>query len=309
MSSKKPISVVFFGTPEFAVPSLNMLLKQGYDIKVVVTQTDKKIGREQKIVFSVVKEFALGNNLKVLQPASCRDQKFIEEIKKINPDLIILIAFGQIIPNEILEIPKYRALNLHASLLPCHRGASPIQAAILCNDKKTGITLIRMTKKLDAGPIIYQKEIEITENETAATLHDKLKVLAALVIKEALPKWISKELKEKPQKEKKATFCWILKREHGQIDFNKTAEEIKRQVRAFYPWPGTFIIWEGKRLKIIDVEITEEKENKKPGKLFQKNGKLFLSTKDKSLLIKKIQPEGKKEMAGEEFVRGHLKNS
>lgn len=308
MLDKKNVSVVFFGTPEFAVPSLKTLIEECYDIKAVVTQPDKKVGREQKIVFSPIKRVVLENNLKVFQPKSCKDQKFIEEIKKLNPDLILLTAFGQIIPREILEFPKFRALNLHASLLPLHRGASPIQAAILAGDKKTGITLMRMTEKLDAGPIVYQKEIEI-EEETGDTLHEKLKDLAAEVIREALPNWLSGELKEISQDDKKASFCRILKRDDGKIDFKKSAQEIERQIRAFFPWPGSFIIWEKKRIKIIDVEIAPVDSKEKPGAFCKKNGQLFLNTKDKPLFIKKLQPEGKKEITGEEFARGYLKNS
>ncbi len=307
MSRENKTSVVFFGTPEFALPSLEMLIKEGYDIKAVVTQPDKKVGRKQEVVFSPVKKLALENNLKVLQPASCKDPKFIQEIKKIKPGLIILTAFGQIIPNNVLEIPKHGALNLHASLLPRHRGASPIQAAILAGDKKTGITLIRMTEKLDAGPIIYQKEVKITEKETGATLHDKLKDLAASVVKEALPKWISGELKETPQNDKKASFCRTLKRDDGKIDFKKSAEEIERQIRAFNPWPSSFMPWQGKRLKIIKAEISSKDPKEKPGLLYKKDSQLFLATKNKSLLIKKLQLEGKKEISGKEFVRGYLK--
>ncbi|MDO8435818.1 MAG: methionyl-tRNA formyltransferase, partial [bacterium] len=204
------------------------------------------------------------------------------EILKFKPDLIILAAYGQILPKEILDIPKYGSINVHPSLLPRWRGPSPIQSAILANDQKTGVSIIKMTEKVDKGPILGQKEIGLTGKETYLDLHNRLGEMGSNLLIEIIQKWIKDEIKPEPQDDSKAVYSKIIKKEDGKIDWEKPAEEIERKIRALNPWPGTYTIQQGKILKILKVEIS--------------NGKL---------IIKEIQPEGKKPMSFEDFLRGY----
>jgi len=268
------------GTPEFGEIILEGLVKNDYKPILVITAPDKSVGRKQILTSTPVKKIAKKYNIPVVhQP---------EEVKKIKPDLIIVAAYGQILPKEILEIPKYGCLNVHPSLLPKYRGASPIQTTILNGDKETGVTIILMDEKMDHGPILGQRELEFSIfNFQFSKLHDKLAELGVKLLIETIPKWINGKIKPKPQDESKATYTKVLKKEDGKVDWSKSAQEIERQVRAFYPWPGAFFFIKHKgkilRVKILKADISKE---------------------DK-LIIKKIQPEGKKPMSFEEFKRGH----
>lgn len=295
------------GTPDFAVPVLESLIASSYSLIAVITQPDKEVGREQKLVYLPVKKLALEYNISVYQPEKL-DHETEQKISSLSPDLIAVAAYGQIIPKSILDIPKYGSINVHASLLPKYRGASPIQAAILAGEKETGITIMLMDEKMDHGPILAQKKIKIYNNETGESLHDRLAKLGAELLAETLPKWLKGKIKSKPQDHTKATFTKILTREDGHIDWTKSAEEIKCQIRAYYPWPGSWTMLNSKRLKIIQVSSLNSQLSviKKFGKVFlTENKELAIACGKGCLIIERLQLEGKKEMTAEEFLKGH----
>lgn len=309
-----PKRIIFFGTPQFAAIIFKKLISSSYKPIACVTQTDKKIGREQKIIFSPVKKLAKANNIPVLQFEKIKEKKAILKIKNLKPDIIVVAAYGQILPKEILELPKFGCINVHASLLPKYRGASPIQYAILSGDKETGITLMQMTEKMDAGPILAQKAQKIYNNDTALTLHNKLANLGASLLLEILPKISEKKIKPKPQDETKTTYTKILKKEDGKINWQNNAGYIERQVRAFVPWPGTYTFFQKNSkkilLKIKKVSILNPKircaKNANPGDLFKTTDKkLAVSCGQGSLILEKVQVEGKKEISGSDFLRGY----
>jgi methionyl-tRNA formyltransferase len=262
---------------------------------------DKPKGRKQILTPPVVKVVAKKHNIPVEQPEIIKNLKL--KIKNLKPDLGILAAYGQIIPKDILDIPKFGFLNIHPSLLPKYRGPSPIQFTILNGEKKSGVTIILMDEKIDHGPIISQKSLEIKEQETAETLH------------ETVPKWVRGLIKPKEQDDAQATFTKILFKEDGKIDWKKPVELLEREIRAFYPWPGSYIIWENKG-KLIKIKILKARAFKSPdffkvkypiGKvLVVPQNEIGIQCKKDFLLIEKLQPEGKKEMTAEDFIRGHL---
>jgi methionyl-tRNA formyltransferase len=309
MASKEKIKIIFFGTPQFAVVILKALIKIDYDIAAVFTQPDKKIGRKQEVVFSPVKDLALKNKIEIFQPESLRDTKLAEEMKKINPDLFIVAAYGKILPKEILEIPKYGAINVHASLLPKYRGASPVQCAIINGEKETGITLMKMNEKMDEGDILVQEKIKINENDTTDTLMKKMAELGAKMTVKFVSDWVEEKIKPTKQNHADATYCKTVKKEDGKIDWSNTAEEIYRQWRAYLPWPGIFsdlkIKNQQKRLKLLKIEnAPDEETGGKPGKIVKYNRGIAVQAKKGLVILKKIQLEGKKEMDVSDFVRG-----
>jgi len=268
------------GTPEFGAIILKSLIENDLKPDLVITQPDKPVGRKQIITPPQVKVLAQENNIPVIQPAELKE--IIEDIKEMNPDLIITAAYGELIPKEVLDIPKHKTINVHPSLLPKYRGASPIQSVILNGDKKTGVTIMLVDEKLDSGPILSQEEIEIKEKETAKELHDKLATLGADLLIKTIPQWVLGTIEEKEQNEDEATYFNVIEKEDGKIDWKESAETIERKVRAFNPWPGTYTFYNEKILKILEAEVTGTK-----------------------LIIKKVQLEGKKPMSFEEFLRGH----
>jgi len=303
------IKIVFFGTPEFAAVILKALIDSDFDISAVFTQPDKKVGRKQEVIFSPVKDLALKNKIKIFQPQDLRESGLSEEIRKIKPDLFIVAAYGKILPNVILEIPKLSAINVHASLLPKYRGASPVQCAILEGEEETGVTLMRMNEKMDEGDILVQEKIKIDKNETADILLGKLGKLGAKMIVEFIPKWIEKKIEPVEQDHGRATYCKPVKREDGKINWNAAAEEIFCQWRAYHPWPGIFselnIKNQPKRLKLLEIDIAPNVETGgKQGKIIKYNQETAVQAKKGLILLKKIQLEGKKEMDVDEFVRG-----
>ena len=303
--------IIFIGTPDFAVPSLNKLIESNYNIISIITQPDKKVGRKQEVVFSPVKKVALKHNIPLLQPQKIKE--IYSEIKDLNPNIIITAAYGQIIPKDILNIPKFGCINIHSSLLPKYRGASPIQYAILEGNEKTGVTIIEMNEKLDEGDIISQKDIEIGNTDTASSLHNKLSDLGANLLLKTLPKIFENKIKCTPQNHNSATYSKILKKEDGKIDWNKNADEIERMVRALYPWPGVCAVIKdqgsrinNKILKIIQVKILVTDKNLNPGTIFKtKDSNLAAKSKKNALILEKVQLEGKKVMTGQEFIRGY----
>lgn len=304
------LKIIFMGTPEFGAIILEELIKGGYPPVLVITAPDKPVGRKQIITPPPVKISAQKYNIPVLQPEKILNLK--SEILNLNPDLIIVAAYGQILPKEILEIPKYGCLNVHPSLLPRWRGASPIQYTILNGDKETGITIILMTEKVDKGDIIAISKFQITNPKiTCPELLKELANLGAKLLVKTIPKLVKNEIKPKPQNGLKATYSKILKKKDGKIDWKKPAEYIERQIRTFYPWPGSFCFLDEKQIKILKADVLKQTKNGpfgSPGKTFlAPNDKIAVQTGKDFLVIEKLQFEGKKPMSSEEFLRGHLK--
>ena len=310
------MKIIFFGTPEFAEIILDKLIKSGgFEIVGVVSTPDKQIGRKKVLTSPPVKILAEKNNLKILQPEKL-DENFISELKKIKADLFIVAAYGKIIPKEILEIPEFGILNVHPSLLPKYRGASPIQTALLNGDKETGITIMKMDEKMDHGAIVHSTQITVNRDENYITLSKKLAEKSAEILIDVIPKYISGEIKLQEQNHSDATFCKIIKKEDGEIDWNKSAEEIYNQWRAFVEYPGIFSELKVKKeksqkVKFIEIKVAEDELNfadKKLGEFFVEDKRLFVRCgKDSVLEILKLQPQGKNIMDAVSFINGYLR--
>lgn len=301
------MKIIFFGTPDFAVPYLKLLLEdKAYQIITIVTQPDKPVGRKQILTSPPVKVFALKNNLKVLQPKKI-DTEFIQTIKDLKPDFNIVIAYGEIMPEELLNSAKTDSINVHGSLLPNYRGASPIQSAILNGDKETGITIMSMNKKMDAGGIYLVKKIPIEDSDTSETLSRKLADTGAVILSLALKDIKDGLLTPIDQVETNATYCSKITKEDAQIYPEKnTARQIFNKFRAFINWPGIFMIYKGKRLKLNDIELYFEDYKIISGKIENKDGVLLLGTKKGLIKLNKVQAEGKQEISAKEFINGFL---
>lgn len=307
------------GTPEFGAIILKGLIKDGYSPVLIIAAPDKPVDRKKIMTSPPVKVIAEKYNISVFQPEKIIDAKC--RIQNIKPDLIIIAAFGQILPKEILEIPEYGCLNVHPSLLPKYRGSSPIQAVILNGDKKAGVTIILMDEKTDHGPILSQKIVEIEEKETAQILHNRLADAGVRLLLKTIPRWIKKTIKPKVQNDKNATFAKVLTRECGKINWKKPAETLEKEVRAYFPWPGSYTFWE-KTGKLTKIKILKTRVFKSADRIRYPVGKVLIvpqneigiqcgkgfSKKEEGgdfLVIEKLQMEGKKETASEDFLRGH----
>lgn len=306
MKNKK-IKIVFVGTPRFGEIILNRILEKGIRPYLVITSPDKPVGRKQVLTPPPVKEVALKHKIPFIQPEKIENT--ISEMREKNPDLILVASFGQIIPKEILDIPKFGALNIHPSLLPEYRGPSPIQQAILDGKKETGVTIIKMTEKVDAGPVIAQKKIKIG-NLGYKELEKKLAVLGADLLMEILPQWIEGKIEPKEQDEAKATYTKIIKKEDGRIDWSEPAEIIERKMRAFEEWPQIYTFLEKKRYIILAGKAQKEIKGGPKGDFgkiyFAPDDKIAVRCKNSYFIIEKIKPESKKEMKIEDFLKGHL---
>lgn len=293
--------VAFMGSPDFALPSLRALAAN-YDVVGVVTQPDRPAGRGKQLTPPPVKTHAQELGLPVIQPAHLRKPEAIAQLRAWAPDVIVVAAFGQILRQEVLEMPPHGCINVHASLLPRWRGASPIQAAILAGDAETGVTIMRMDKGLDTGPILSQRATPISSEDTAASLSNKLSVLGANLLLETLPPYLSGELRPTPQPESGVTSAPILKKSDGELDPALSAEALARKVRAFSPWPGAFILWKGQPIKIHRAFVA--RGSGKVGQHSIDDGLPALGTADGLLALEEVQPAGKKPMSGAEFLRG-----
>ena len=297
------LKVIFMGTPEFSLPVLEGLNSK-YNVVMVVCQPDKPSNRGV-VQYSPVKDFAIKNNIKVFQPVNVKNE--YHEILSEKPDLIVTCAYGQIIPKEILDYPKYGCINVHASLLPKLRGGAPIHRAIIEGHKETGITIMKMKEKMDAGDIISQVKTEILDDDTVGTLHDKLSVLARDLLLSTIPNIISGNINLVRQNEEEATFAWNIKREDGKIDFSKTTREIYNQIRGLNPWPGAYAILSGRIIKIWasrygDKFFNEEVLNGQIVELY-KDG-IGVKTSNGEIIITELQLEGKRRMLANEFMNG-----
>ena len=307
----KKVKVLFMGTPEFSLPGFKALIEaDDFEIVGVYTQSDKPIGRKQILTAPPVKILAQEHGLKVFQPLKIKPE--LENIKNLAPDLIVVIAYGKIIPQEILDIPKYGCINVHASLLPKYRGAACLNAPILNGDDKTGITIMKMEAGLDTGPIIKQAEIILNGKENLKDVHDKLSTLGAEILVPSLRLWVRGEIKASKQNDEEATYIKTLKKEDGKLDFNKSAEELERMIRAYNPWPGTYALLEGEALKVIEAKVKQENEindkeslkSLKIGEIYKENKRLLVKCGQNYLDILKLQLPGKKALSVQEFLNG-----
>ncbi len=293
------------GTPEFAVPSLRALIDQA-DIEIigVFTQTDKAVGRGKIVTHPPIKKIALENKLNIFQPLKIKDEA--DNIRALNPDLIIVVAYGKIIPQEILDIPAYGCLNVHASLLPKYRGAACLNAPILYGDKETGITIMQMEAGLDTGPILKQEKIILQGDENLEYVHNKLASLGAKILPATIRAWIEGKITPMKQAESQASYVKTLNKEDGHIDWQKPAQEIARMVRAYNPWPGTFSFLGDQIFKIIEVDKNPLKiNNYRAGEIFISAGQLAVQCGQDALVIKKLQVPSKKITSSADFLRGH----
>ncbi|MDE5780981.1 MAG: methionyl-tRNA formyltransferase [Lachnospiraceae bacterium] len=298
--------IVFMGTPDFAVPVLEALCDAGHEVAAVVTQPDKPRGRGKEMQYTPVKESALERGIDVYQPVKVKDEAFVQILKEINPDVIVVVAFGQILPSTILHMPKYGCINVHASLLPKYRGAAPIQWVIIDGEKETGITTMQMDEGLDTGDMMLKAVISIDEKETGGSLHDKLAGIGGTLIVDTLKQVEEGSIVLEKQDDSKSNYAKMLNKKLGRIDFGKSAEEIERLIRGLNPWPSAYTSLNGKTLKIWDADVRKEKTDIPPGEIIEvTNDEILVSTGDGVLIINELQLEGKKRMDTESFLRGY----
>jgi len=291
------------GTPEFAVPSLRALIESGEEVVAVVTQPDKPKGRGLEIVPPPTKILAEKHRIPVLQPAKIKTEEFFIELKKFNPDLICVAAYGKILPKNILDLPTYDCINVHASLLPKYRGAAPINWAIIRGEKVTGITTMKMDEGMDTGDMLLKKELPIDDEDTGETLSEKLSEIGGKLLIETIRLLKEGRLNPIPQDHSQATYAPMLKKEDGKIDWKKSAEEIKNLIRGTLPWPGAYTNLEGKLLKIYKARLAEDEG--KPGEIIKSDSDtLRVATGKGALDILELQIEGAKRLKTEEFLRG-----
>jgi methionyl-tRNA formyltransferase len=298
------VRVVFMGSPGFAVPSLKKLALSGYDIIAVYTQPDRPAGRGKAITPPAVKQAAVKMGLDVVQPENIRREAEIKRLAGFKTDLIVVCAFGQILPKAVLDLPPYRCLNVHFSLLPRHRGAAPVAAAILAGDEYTGVTVMIVTSKLDTGPVLSRAVIPISAGDDTGILTGKLSRIGADLLVDVITGWRRGEIMPVPQDEKQATYFGQIKKEESRIDWNLAAVEIWRRVRAYSPWPGCYTIWQGKQLKILEAEVRPGGHVRSGSVITTDEGKVGIGTGEGILVIHRLQLEGKKAMSAAEFARG-----
>src|SRR6266702_1221724 len=296
--------IVFIGSGEIGVPTLQALQKSAeHELKAVVTQPDKPVGRSQRIEPPPIKKVIIETSIPILQPARIKDRQVIEEIRALQPAVIVVMAYGQIFPRDVLEIPRIACLNLHASLLPRWRGAAPIQAAIAAGDRETGITVMYMDEGLDTGDILLQRKIDIEPNETGDSLHDRLAQIAPNALLESLVLLAKGIAPRIPQDNSHATYAPKLKREDGRINWSEPAEMIERKIRAFNPWPGALMKVDEQNLKIFSASVVDL--NGKPGEILIRKDQLIVAAGKDAVALNEVQLEGKKRMSASEFLRGH----
>jgi len=304
------LRVIFMGTPEFAIPPLKHLILNQYQVVAVYTQPDKPAGRGRSLVSPPLKRAALAWKLPVVQPVSLKSTEVVAQLAEFHPDVIVVAAFGQILPQSVLDIPGHRCINIHPSLLPRFRGASPVASAILAGDEFTGVSIMLMDRGLDTGPILARAQISISAQDTTGSLTAKLSLIAARLLLEVLPRWSMGELTPQPQNEAEATYSGPISKEEGEVDWRLPAVGIWRRLRALQPWPGCYTRWQGRQLKIIEavplpviralevgqvVALTSATESK---------AAFGVSTGEGILGVLKVQLEGKRAMSAAEFLRG-----
>ena len=306
------LKVLFMGTPDFAVPTLETLCNSEYEVIGVVTQPDKPKGRGKSIQMTPVKECALKYDIPVYQPVKLREQENIDELSKLDIDFIVVVAFGQILPKSVLDMPKYGCINVHSSLLPKYRGAAPIQWTIIEGEEKTGITTMFMDEGLDTGDILLQEETPISDDETGGSLHDRLADMGASLLLKTLEGVKNNTIKRIKQDDELSNYVGMLNKSHGQMDFEKSAVELDRLVRGLNPWPSAYTSLNGKMFKIWEakaMEINEQYTDKDNGEIVEVNkDSIIVKTGNGLLKLLQVQLEGKKRMFVEDFLRGYEVN-
>lgn len=299
--------IVFMGTPDFASASLKKLIDEKFDVVGVFTQPDKPKGRGMELCASPVKELALENNLPVFQPVKMRDGTALAQIKALEPDILVVVAYGRILPDDILAVPKYGAINVHGSLLPKYRGAAPIQWAVLNGDKITGVTTMYLASEMDTGDIIYTAETEIGEYETSGELFDRLKDMGAELLVKTLRDIDAGIAPRTPQDHSKASYVTMLDKSICPIDWNKTPREVLKHIYGLQPWPVATMELEGKTVRVFAAKYTDGKTEKVPGAVVStdKGGLEIACADGETLLITELQAPGKKRMGAEDYLRGH----
>ncbi len=294
------------GSPKFALPVLKNLIDSHHNLVGIYTQPDKPAGRGRQMKSPEVKLFAKDLGFDVHQPPSLKDSKIYEEISQLKPDLIIVAAYGKLIPKELLSIPKFGFWNLHPSILPEYRGPSPVISAILDGKASTGVTLMQMDEGLDTGPIIEQEQFELNTTDSAEEITGKLFVIGGEMLMKNIPNLISGSVTQKPQSTDLATITNLVKKSDGLINWNDTAEHIIRMERAYRNWPGIYTKWKNKTIKILELKVNKLDEScEAPGKVKKLEDKLIIQTKNGSLIISKLKLEGKKEVSGVDFISGY----
>ena len=298
--------VIFMGTPDFSVGTLEALIKAGHEIVLAVTQPDKPKGRGKAMQFPPVKEAALEHNIEVFQPRRVREPECVEYLRTFNADLIVVVAFGQILPKEILEMPKYGCVNVHASLLPKYRGAAPIQWAVINGDKVSGVTTMRMDEGLDTGDMIMKEEVVLDEKETGGSLFDRLSEVGADLCVRTLTAIENGTATYTKQDHEAATKTTLIKKQFGIIDWTKPAKEIECLIRGLNPWPSAYTNYMDKKMKVWKTKVLDEKSSKEPGTILKvdQDG-IKVATKDNVILISEIQLPNKKRMEVKEFIKGN----
>jgi len=299
------LRVVFMGSPPFAVPTLEYLVSAGYEIAAVYTQPDRTGGRGRGLAASAVKQAAEALGLPLVQPQSLKAPEAIKRLADFKPDVIVVAAFGQLLPEAVLELPRLGCLNVHPSLLPRFRGASPVAAAILAGEDFSGVSIILLDEGMDSGPVLARAQIPVADTDTTASLSQKLSIAGAGLLGEALVGWIRGELSPQPQDEAKATYCQPINKDEGEVDWHRPAVEIWQRVRAFYPWPGSYSRWRGKTLKVIEAALLAADTPAKAGEVVAlDSGGFGIGTGDGVLAILRVQLEGKQALSAAEFLRG-----
>lgn len=309
------MKIVFMGTPDFAVGALKALIQAGHEIVAVVTQPDKAKGRSDKLIFSPVKECAVEAGIPVLQPVRIKRPEAVAELKQYPADAFVVAAFGQILSREILDMPRFGCINIHASLLPKYRGSSPIQWAVINGEEKSGVTIQQMNEGVDTGDILYRKEILLSEKETGASLFDRLSILGAEAIIEALTLLEKGELHPMPQMEEEATHTVMLDKSMGIIDWKQSAVKIERLIRGLNSWPSAYTVFEGKQLKIWEATIADNMQRSQilrkpdeiqPGMVIKSDkSHLYVACGEGILAVDSVQLEGKKRMSTHDFLLGN----
>ena len=296
--------LVFMGSPDFSVPTLERLILGEHQVVAVYTQPDKPAGRGRAPALSPVKKVALEHGIEVRQPKSFKEPGALEALAQLSPDLIVVAAYGKILPEEVLTMPPFGCVNLHPSLLPRHRGPAPIQGAILAGDEFTGVSIMLMDTGVDSGPVLSQRRVAIKPQDTTESLTKKLAQAGAQLLEETLPLWLSRSITPRPQ-QGDATYTRLLSKEEGEIDWHLPAPEIWQRVRAFHPWPGSYTRWQGKVLKVLEV-FPLPGERAEPGRVIPLGGgQVGVQTGDGVLGLRRVQLEGRRAMSVDEFVRGH----
>ena len=301
------MKTIFMGTPEFALPSLKLVAEKT-DLKAIFTKEDKPNSRGNKIVINPIKQYGLENNIEIIQPKKLRDEEIINKIKEINPDLIVVVAYGKIIPKSIIDIPKYGIINVHSSLLPKYRGASPIHSAILNGDRETGVSIMYIEEELDSGAVILQEKCEISDEDTLGSLHDRLKIIGADALGKVLDLIETRKVSAVPQEHDKATFVKPISKEEEKIDWTKPKEEIHNKVRGLNPFPGAYTSFNGEIIKIYEVEKTDSEYDGEFGEIVElrkKSGPVIKAGKG-SLILKNVKVQGKKNQSGIDLLNGRI---